>query len=171
MTIFATDVDYREECALAAGVLFNHWQDSTPINQLTIPVYNIAKYEPGSFYKRELPCLLKLLNELNGLPEYIIIDGYVYLDGTQQSGLGKHLYDAIEGKSIVIGVAKTRFKDISSEFEVFRANSQRPLYVTAIGISNEEAKSLIEKMHGQYRIPTMLKLVDRLSKHREKSGN
>jgi deoxyribonuclease V len=38
------------------------------------------------------------------------------------------------------------------------------LYVTAMGISSEEAKSLIETMHGQYRIPTMLKLVDQLSK-------
>jgi deoxyribonuclease V len=164
MSIFATDVDYREEYALAAGVIFDRWQDSTPIDRFRVPVHHIAEYEPGSFYQRELPCLLKLLNELNGLPEYIIVDGYVYLDGTQQAGLGKHLHDAIDGKSIVIGVAKTRFKDISSEFEVFRSNSQRPLYVTAIGISNEEAKSLIQTMHGQYRIPTMLKLVDGLSK-------
>jgi deoxyribonuclease V len=164
MSIFAADVGYSEEYALAAGVLFDRWQDFTPTNQLKIPIHDIAEYEPGSFYKRELPCLLKLLDELNSLPEYIIVDGYVYLDGIQQAGLGKHLYDAIEGKSIVIGVAKTRFKDISSEFEVFRSNSQRPLYVTAIGISNEAAKSLIEKMHGQYRIPTMLKIVDRLSK-------
>jgi deoxyribonuclease V len=164
MSIFATDVGYSEEYALAAGVLFDSWQDFTPTNQLKIPIYDIAEYEPGYFYKRELPCLLKLLDELNSLPEYIIVDGYVYLDGIQQAGLGKHLYDAIEGKSLVIGVAKTRFKDISGEFEVFRSNSQRPLYVTAIGISNEAAKSLIEKMHGQYRIPTMLKIVDKLSK-------
>jgi deoxyribonuclease V len=167
MSIFATDVGYSGEYALAAGVMFDRWQDFTPTNQLKITIYDIAEYEPGSFYKRELPCLLKLLDELNSLPEYIIVDGYVYLDGIQQAGLGKHLYDAIEGKSIVIGVAKTRFKDISDEFEVFRSNSQRPLYVTAIGISNEAAKSLIEKMHGQYRIPTMLKIVDRLSKQTE----
>ncbi|MGB3206867.1 MAG: endonuclease V [Crinalium sp.] len=164
MTIFAVDVDYRQTYAAAAGVMFNNWEDSRPNSQSVIRVDEIAEYEPGYFYKRELPCLLKLLDELNSLPEYIIVDGYVYLDGIQQAGLGKHLYDAIEGKSIVIGVAKTRFKDISGEFEVFRSNSQRPLYVTAIGISNEAAKSLIEKMHGQYRIPTMLKIVDKLSK-------
>ncbi len=164
MSIFAIDVDYRKEYALVAGVMFKHWQDSMPVEQFAIPVHDIAEYEPGAFYKRELPCILKLLNKLDELPEFIVIDGYVYLDGTQRAGLGKHLHDAIEGKAIVIGVAKTRFKDISVEFEVFRANSQRPLYVTAIGISSEEAKPLIENMHGQYRIPTMLKLVDQLSK-------
>jgi deoxyribonuclease V len=164
MTIFAVDVDYRATYAIAAGVMLNNWEDSVSINQSIVRVDDIAEYEPGYFYKRELPCLLKLLNQLETLPEYIIVDGYVHLEETQKPGLGKHLYDALQGKSIVIGVAKTRFNNTPPETEVFRGESQRPLYVTAAGISDAEAKKSIERMDGRHRIPTMLKLVDRLSK-------
>ena len=164
MTIFAVDVNYCETYAIAAGVMFDSWEDSIPTSQSVIQVDEIAKYEPGYFYKRELPCLLKLLNQLETLPEYIIVDGYVHLEETQKPGLGKHLYDALQEKSIVIGVAKTRFNNTPPEIEVFKGESQRPLYVTAAGISDAEAKKLVERMDGRYRIPTMLKLVDQLSK-------
>ena len=46
--------------------------------------------EPGQFYKRELPCILELLKQVNPLPNYIVIDGYVYLGGDEKPGLGKH---------------------------------------------------------------------------------
>jgi deoxyribonuclease V len=168
MTIFAVDVDYRETYAIAAGVMFNNWEDSIPISQSVIRVDDIAEYEPGYFYKRELPCLIKLLNQLDDLPKYIIVDGYVHLEEAKKPGLGKHLYDALKGQSIVIGVAKTRFNNTPPEIEIFKGESQRPLYVTAAGISDTEAKKLIEKMDGRYRIPTMLKLVDQLSKQTDK---
>ncbi len=167
-SIFAIDVDYRETYAVAAGIMFDDWEDSIPTSQSVIRVDEIAEYEPGYFYKRELPCLLKLLHQLKTLPEYIIVDGYVHLEETQKPGLGKHLYDALQGKSIVIGVAKTRFNNTPPEIEVFKGESQRPLYVTAAGISDTEAKKLIEKMDGRYRIPTMLKLVDQLSRQTDK---
>jgi deoxyribonuclease V len=111
MMIFAVDVDYRESSAISAGVMFQEWEESTPLSTLTVRVENIAEYEPGFFYKRELPCILQLLDRLDSLPTYIIIDGYVYLDNSQKPGLGKHLYDALEGRSIIIGAAKTRFID------------------------------------------------------------
>jgi deoxyribonuclease V len=168
MTIFAVDVDYRETYAIAAGVMFDSWEDSIPTSQSVIRVDDIAEYEPGYFYKRELPCLLKLLNQLDNLPEYIIVDGYVHLEETKKPGLGKHLYDALQGQSIVIGVAKTRFNNTPLEIEVFKGKSQRPLYVTAASISDAEAKKLIERMDGSYRIPTILKLVDQLSKQTDK---
>lgn len=164
MTIFAVDVGYHALSAVVAGIMFNNWEDSIPTSHSVIYVDDIAEYEPGYFYKRELPCILQILNQLNNLPEYIIVDGYVYLDQSQTPGLGKHLYDALEGRSIVIGVAKTRFKDMSPEVEVFRGKSQRPIYVTAAGISDIKAKCLIKKMDGRYRIPAMLKLVDQLTK-------
>jgi deoxyribonuclease V len=167
MTIFTVDVDYRETHAIAAGVMFANWEDSIPINQFVTQVDNIAEYEPGHFYKRELPCLLKLLNQLDTSPQYIIVDGYVHLEETKKPGLGKYLYDALQGESIVIGVAKTRFSGAPAEIEVFKGESQRPLYVTAAGISDAEAKKMIQRMDGRYRIPTMLKLVDQLSKQTE----
>lgn len=162
--ILAVDVDYRDDKAIAAGVLFQNWEDGEPAREFIAPILTVAEYEPGQFYKRELPCVLALLQQLEQLPEFIVIDGYVYLDGNQKPGFGKHLYDALEGKSIIIGVAKSRFKDTPAETEIFRGGSKRALYVTAVGISATEAKGFIMQMHGKHRIPTILKRVDQLSK-------
>jgi deoxyribonuclease V len=160
--ILAVDVDYREDKAVAVGVLFQNWQDSEPVEELVVEILTIAEYEPGRFYKRELPCVLALLQQFGQLPEFIVIDGYVYLDDNQKPGFGKHLYDALDGKSVIIGVAKNRFKDAPPETEIFRGGSKRALFVTAAGTS--EAKSFIMRMHGEHRIPTLLKRVDQLSK-------
>ena len=162
--ILAVDVDYREDKAIAAGVLFRNWEDREPVQELLSEILAVAEYEPGQFYKRELPCVLALLQQLEQLPEFIVIDGYVYLDGNQKPGFGKHLYETLNGKSAIIGVAKSRFKDTPAETEVFRGGSKRALYVTAVGIDETKAKGFIMQMHGAHRIPTILKRVDQLSK-------
>jgi deoxyribonuclease V len=162
--IFAVDVNYPDDKAFVAGILFEDWQDPEPVHQITTEIISVAEYEPGQFYKRELPCILEILTQLESLPETIVVDGYVALGSTQKPGLGKYLYDALDRQSVVIGVAKNRFEDTPVEAEIFRGGSQRPLYVTAIGISQAVAKSAIESMYGKYRIPDLLKLVDKLSK-------
>ncbi len=162
--IIAVDVDYRDDKAIAAGVLFQNWQDRKPVQELISEILTVAEYEPGQFYKRELPCVLALLQQLEQLPEFIVIDGYVYLDGNQKPGFGKHLHDALDKKSVIIGVAKSRFKDTPAETEIFRGGSKRALHVTAVGIGAAEAKGFIMRMHGAHRIPTLLKRVDQLSK-------
>lgn len=82
--ILAVDVDYREDKAVAARVLFQNWEDSEPVQELISEIHKVAEYEPGQFYKRELPCVLALLQQLEQVPEFIVIDGYVYLDGNQK---------------------------------------------------------------------------------------
>ena len=49
------------------------------------------EYVPGEFYKRELPCIIKLLDLVEEHIDCIIIDGFVYLDGDTRPGLGKHI--------------------------------------------------------------------------------
>jgi len=168
--ILAVDVSYRADQAVAAGVLFNAWDDCEPSTVLLARLAEVGAYEPGQFYKRELPCVLALVEQLERLPEYIVIDGYVYLGSEQRPGLGKHVYDALEQQSAVIGVAKTRFRGTSVAAEVFRGGSQRPLYVTAVGIGAAEAKGFIAGMCGTHRIPALLRLVDQLSKRPEKAS-
>ncbi len=46
-----------------------------------------------------------------------------------------------------------------------RDSSKRPLIVTAIGIDESVAAKHIASMHGPYRIPTLLKWADHLSRH------
>ena len=158
--ILAVDVHYKGQKAVVAGVLFENWYDDHPCEVFMSTVADIEKYEPGEFYKRELPCILKLLGDHQIRPDCIVVDGFVYLDGVIKAGLGKHLYDALEGRVNIIGVAKKPFKDISDRFAVYRGRSDKPLYVTSEGIEIDTAKKLVAAMSGRFRVPTLLKMVD-----------
>jgi deoxyribonuclease V len=159
--IAAFDVQYLNDDATTACVCFDNWTDSVSTQDFVETTHNIAPYESGKFYKRELPCLISLLNKHNLQPEIIVIDGYVWLDENRM-GLGGHLYNELNGEIPVVGVAKTKFKTHSKVKEVFRGNSQTPLYVSSVGIDLKEAVQNVEKMHGEFRLPTLLKKVDQL---------
>lgn len=158
----AIDVQYDGNSAVVAGVMFDDWQsDSIHSTHLT-EVEGIADYEPGAFYKRELPCILALLAELEQQPDIIIIDGFVTLGADQRPGLGMYLYNALKQNIAVIGVAKRPFRDTPENNEVSRGGSDKPLLVTAAGVELEQAKSWIMNMAGKYRNPTLLKRADQL---------
>jgi deoxyribonuclease V len=143
-------------------VAFEAWPFPAPTRVVTSHCGPAADYEPGHFYRRELPCLLALLDELGGLPRCIVVDGYVFLDGHSRPGLGKHLFDALDGQVAVVGVAKSAFAGIGPEHEVLRGASHNPLYVTCVGMDLADAKAGVLSMHGEHRIPTLLRLVDRV---------
>ncbi len=87
--ILAVDLDYHESSATVAGISFDEWDDEES-NEIHVSyMEGVADYIPGSFYKRELPCILSLLREHKLNPDIIVIDGYVYLDGVSEPGLGK----------------------------------------------------------------------------------
>lgn len=158
--ILAVDVDYKNTTAHIAGVAFTAWQDTEPLAIYSSSLAGIENYVPGEFFKRELPCILTLLAEHSLKPECIVIDGYVYLDGVEKPGLGKHLHDALKQKISVIGVAKQPFKDIPEFCEVYRGHSKKPIYVTVEGVLLDDAKHHICSMHGKFRIPVLLKMAD-----------
>lgn len=81
--ILAVDVHYEGDQATAAGVLFEGWDACIATQTALAHLANVADYEPGEFYKRELPG-----------------DGYVYLGHSQQPGWGKHLFDAPNGRCL-----------------------------------------------------------------------
>jgi deoxyribonuclease V len=151
----AVDVYYEENHAITAGVLFEDWQASTPVKEVVSYIEEVAPYEPGRFYKRELPCILKLIDENDLHIDSIIIDGFVFLDGHCRPGLGKHLYDVLNGRVPVVGVAKKPFKDIAADCEVIRGISHKPLYVTSVGIETDVARENVRNMHGKYRVPSL----------------
>ncbi len=158
--ILAIDVNYTETSAVVAGVLFANWEDSEPIRVVVSKVESIEEYTPGKFYKRELPCIIQLLNEYSLNPETIVVDGYVYLDSEKKEGLGAILYEHLNQSVNVIGVAKNPFRDISDQCKVLRGDSKKPLYVTSVGYTLDEAKEFITSMAGEFRFPSLLKLVD-----------
>ncbi len=159
--ILAVDVDYRATEAVVAGVCFEGWADEQARHVYHSRIYKIEDYEPGRFYKREMPCILQLLQEHRLHPKIIVIDGFVYLGDESSHGLGMYLYKAVGGNIPIVGVAKTPFKGTSPRSEILRGKSSKPLFITAVGIDVESAKAHVLSMNGKYRIPTLLKLADR----------
>ncbi len=162
--IAAFDVHYLENaCASAAAVLFSDYRDAEPAAVYTQFLSGAADYIPGEFYRRELPCILTLLKQINEAPDEIVVDGYVMLGN--RPGLGQHLFNSFNGKIPVVGVAKSRFEG-SAGVEVFRGGSIHPLYVTSAGVNLQKASERIRTMHGAHRIPTLLKRVDFLAREK-----
>ncbi len=160
--IIAIDVDYRKNGAKVAGVIFEAWESEEIVDEYTLFIDHVADYASGNFYKRELPCIMALLEHIEYPITYIVIDGYVHLGSKKNPGLGKHLWDELKGAIPVIGVAKSPFKGTPQNTELVRGRGKKPLYITAEGIDLEIAKANIFKMKGQYRIPALLKYVDAL---------
>jgi deoxyribonuclease V len=158
------DVDYREDCVVAAGVGFAEWGDAVAVFETTRRfVAAPADYESGQFYKREMPYLLQLLGGLEHPPALVIIDGFVWLDGGR-AGLGAHLAEALVSACPVIGVAKRPFHEAANAAPLLRGTSQVPLFVSAVGVELLQAVSGIAQMHGPHRVPTLLRRVDQLSR-------
>lgn len=162
--ILAVDVDYRGRTAFAAGITFDDWPDAHATGVFRSRIEGVEDYISGQFYRRELPCLLKLIEEHRIAPDAIVIDGLVFLDGRSKPGLGKYLYDALQGKITIVGVAKTPFRDLPQGHELVRGASRKPLFVTTVGMPLAEAKHHIRAMQGPFRIPALLKRVDQLAK-------
>ena len=71
----------------------------------------------------------------------------------------------IDNKIPIIGVAKTNFAAIEKHKRaLLRGDSKKPLYITAIGIELDDAFEKVASMAGEFRFPTLLKELDRLTK-------
>ncbi len=155
------DAAYADTTSAAACVLANSWSDPAASSELIHRAGPPAPYQPGEFYRRELPLLLAVLALAPKLPDAIIIDGYVWLDGQGRPGLGAHLHESLGRSRPVIGVGKTRFADADQwAAPVLRGASHSPLYITAAGLPLETAAQAIQLMHGRNRLPDLLVAAD-----------
>lgn len=164
--IVALDVHYLRAGARAAAVAFADWADPAPAQQWTVELDAVGAYEPGAFFRRELPCLLAVLAATPaevGQPETVVIDGYVWLDAGERPGLGAYLYDALDRRTPIVGVAKNPFCGADA-VPVQRGTSTRPLFVTAAGTSPAVAAGHVRAMDGPHRVPTLLRWVDALAR-------
>ncbi|MGG7549891.1 endonuclease V [Chryseobacterium arthrosphaerae] len=164
--IYAFDTYYYEDFANTVCIAFEDWESEKEVETFIEQTKINSEYESGAFYKRELPCILSLLQKITLKPgDIIIVDGYVTLDNEGKSGLGGHLYKALDEKYPVVGIAKNEFTTPDTKRRsVFRGESRTPLFLTAKGIGVDEIKTRVEQMHGAYRMPTLLKKLDQLSR-------
>ncbi len=163
--LLALDVHYKENYAKSVGVIFNATEGTLQASLIEI-IDEVEDYVSGQFYKRELPCLLKVVDKVNLTTiDAIVVDGHVYVDNDCNLGLGGHLYKALDEQIPIIGVAKRSFHDTEAvSKEVFKGKSKNPLYVSAIGMDLQDAISIISQLHGEHRIPTILKALDDITK-------
>ena len=174
VTIAFVDVDYKGAGARAACVLTESWEAESPTSTYVSDIETVEPYEPGNFYRRELPCIVSVLRMLPLLPEIVVVDGYVWLSSVDRPGLGARLYEALGRSTPVVGIAKTAFKGIESctcVIRVLRGTSRNPLFVTAVGIEPDVAAQCVRRMVGKHRIPEILRITDRLCRTRETTGN
>ncbi|WP_433778086.1 endonuclease V [Flavobacterium anhuiense] len=164
--ILAFDTYYFDQKAKTVCLEFSEWNEGKNFKIHSETIDNVAEYIPGEFYKRELPCILSLLNQIDlSKVEAIVVDGFVYLNDELKYGLGGYLYEKLNKEIPIIGVAKTNFTSIEKNKKaLFRGDSKKPLYITSIGIDLDEAYKKVEGMHGEFRMPTLLKELDRLTK-------
>jgi len=163
--IIAIDVDYKTDGAKAVGILFS-LPDETIHETIIEHIDDVNNYESGKFYKRELPCLQQVMNQVEQEKlSAVIVDGHVYVNNSGEFGLGAKLWETLDQKIPVIGVAKNSFESNKQMVrEIFRSQSKKPLYISSIGVPLDEAVSLVLNMTGQYRMPDILKKVDTISK-------
>jgi len=158
--ILVVDVFYYQGSAKCVAGVFESWDSRCFKKIYEINVGDFDDYVPGEFFRRELPCIMQLLEVVKEQYDYILVDGYVFLGFIKKPGLGKYLWDNLCVKKPIIGVAKNYFKETPEEYFIFRGRSKKPLYITAIDIPLNVAKENIAKMYGEYRIPDLIKKID-----------
>lgn len=162
--ILLVDVAYVEAEGVAAGVLLKDWSDTSPSREIVVHVPCVEEYVPGEFFRRELPCIEAVLEQVDEPLECVVVDGYVTLGDPPRDGLGAALWSKLERKVPVLGVAKSKYLGTPEETFLFRGGSNRPLFVTAAGMTIDEAKRCVLSMAGKHRLPDMLKYVDALAR-------
>ena len=158
------DFQIQGDIARVAAVAFDDWAAFEGTKNYSLRVEHVEKPAKGELDLRALPWLVQLM-DANGLqPELIVLDGFVHLDAQETPGLGRRLHDTLGGRSAVIGVSKSGFKDTPEQFELHREEETAPLVITCVGIDLGAAKARVRMMHGRKRVPTLLKLAARIAK-------
>lgn len=169
MIIACLDVHYERDIAYSAAVVFENWDATSILSEYTTYTTNTIDYDPGRFYLRELRPLINMVHCISEETDVYVIDAYCHLSGDFSPGLGSYLHEVLNSRTLIIGVAKNRFRNTTHAMELLRGNSSRPLFITSIGLQYAAAASNVGMMAGEFRIPTMIKAVDRLARERRRS--
>jgi deoxyribonuclease V len=156
------DVQYAPDAtARSALAVYRDAAFAQLIADRVAQVTGIADYEPGAFFRRELPALRAVLPADHGL-DLLLVDSYVDLDPTGRPGLGLHV--SREFAVPVVGIAKSGFRPATHAIPVRRGAAQTPLFVTATGIDLQEAAEMVARMAGPFRLPDAVRHVDGLAR-------
>jgi deoxyribonuclease V len=153
-----------DDGAIVCAVAFDEWDAAEASRTFTSRVAPVDPPVRSPRGAAELAGVLQLLREHALEPELIVIDGPVYLDAAETPAWGRQLFDALGGRSAVVGISTRAMPSLPAQFEVWRDEEARPLIVTCIGIDLGAAKVRVRTMHGRRRVPTLMKLAARLAR-------
>ena len=163
--ILAVDVHYdpQNTWARTGGLVFRDWAASEAVAEFVTTLDDVSPYESGAFYKRELPCILPVVQHVLSRfsIETIVVDGFVDL-AQGAPGLGQHLHTRLEREIEVIGVAKNEFEGAPAT-AITRGISRNPLWISST-VDHAAAAARVASMVGQARIPLLLKRTDALAR-------
>lgn len=176
--IAGVDVGYAKNSDTVVAAMAVMDTETHSIKEITTAEAEVEfPYIPGLFSFREMPSLLKVLQQAAIRPEVIICDGQG-LSHPRRFGLACHL--GVETGIPTIGCAKTRligeyrepgydrgdFSDLVDNNEVIgrvlrTQDSLKPVFVS-IGhkISLETACDLVLRLCSQYRLPEVIRAAD-----------
>jgi deoxyribonuclease V len=160
----AVGVHDLEGGAIVAAVSFDEWDAAEASRTFTSRVAPVDPPVRSPRGAAELAGVLQLLRDHALEPELIVIDGPVHLDAAEKPAWGRQLFDALGGRSAVIGISTRTMPGLPAQFEVWRDAEARPLIVTCVGIDLGAAKVRVRTMHGRRRVPTLMKLAARLAR-------
>ncbi len=168
MTVVVTDVDYDDDLGRSrtAAVVLADFDAVDPVATYCREATIAAPYLSGAFVHRELPALLPVVQHVaaHHRVDAVVIDAYV--DLAVGPGLGRHLHEHLASAghpAIVIGVAKNPHAGRPGQ-PLTRGGSNRPLWITAAGVSAVDAAAAIARMAGDHRLPTAVTLADHLAR-------
>lgn len=90
---------------VVAAVAFDEWDAGEASRTFASRIAPVDPPGRGPRGTAELAAVLQLLREHTLEPEVIVIDGPVHLDAAEKPGWGRQLFDALGGRSAVIGMS------------------------------------------------------------------
>lgn len=163
--LLAVDVHYdpQGEWARTGVLVFKNWAAPESVAEFVTTLDEVSPYESGAFYKRELPCILPLIQQvLSDFPiKTIVVDSFVDL-AEDAPGLGRHLHTQLGCEIEVVGVAKNDFVGATAT-PILRGISRKPLWVSSTQ-EHTIAAAGVASMVGDSRIPLLLKRADSLAR-------
>lgn len=164
--VVVIDADYNEETreGHVAGIVAKDILAEQEEYVVTAIVTEVEDYIPGQFYRRELQSVEAIICQIKLEDiEMIVVDGYAD-SGTEEHALGTYVYEKYNIP--VIGIGKNKYdRCVLENLEVYRGESRKALYVTSKGLDNEQAKTFVKKMAGQYRLPYLVKFADNCARN------
>lgn len=172
-SVAGVDISYKDDIACAAIVVFQFpglrlLEEAAAIVPLTIP------YIPGLLSFREVPGILAALEQLQGLPDVLLIDGHG-LAHPRRFGLACHLGVLLDlpaigcAKSIMLGEFEALGNEVSSKAELISdgevlgvalrtRREVKPVYVS-IGhrVDLDSAQQIILDCGRGFRLPEPLR--------------